>query len=215
MSETETTYQDPFPDELRDQLIADFHELRENDDAWTWLDGDPSVAWDADPEESYHASLRALLERAGWEPCYHRDGARLHFNVKVDGPQAYRGQRDTIDSADLHPDAENRVGNIVVSLHDMEMEMFWMDELPGFVRYELGVTEAKPYSCGRQGGYVNISKMETDGENMIRLAQFLTRAKDGYNSFQYGEDLALRAIEEDQETQLMELASSRIERIEA
>lgn len=81
---------------MRDDLIARAEALENDEDAWTWLDHDPDVAY-RDPD-SYHGKIVALAEEAGWERCYHRDGAKLHFNVKLRGPGIYRGLNDTIAS---------------------------------------------------------------------------------------------------------------------
>lgn len=210
-------YRDPYPEERALELISRVEALSADDDAWTWLDGDPEVAWGADPIESpsYHGRLRAILEEAGWERCYHRGRGELHYNVKLNGSRAYRGFQDAI--SELHPDAQSRVEAIAgdpYGLQDQELEWFW-EELRDFVKYELK-SSGKVWQCGRSGGYAQPDKhLLTDGVAMVRLAQYLERNRDYFNSREFGEYLAERAIEVDEEEQIQALASPRPERVEA
>lgn len=208
------TYQDPFTDKRLEDLLAQVTKLDYPGDASTWLDQDPEVAWRSDPKDSGIAKQAVILQDAGWEGCYHRD-AHLHFNVKVGGMGSWRGFHDTLNAANLPDAANTRINARGDQIQTFELEIWWQDELNDFIRYDLKKTNAKAWGCGRSGGYVNCKDLELDGESMIRLAQFLARTKAGYNSREYGEDLAERAIEEDKEQQMAELASPRIERIEA
>ncbi len=217
------TYTDPYPDERATALISQVEVLDNDDDAWTWLDNDPDVAWEVTDEPTHFGSLRDILLEAGWDRCYHNERARFHYNVKVSGMKVYRAFADAI--GDLHPDAQERVRDRANSIQDGDLEDFWGFELQDFLtelEHPEGATSwfthdyhKNTFGCGRSGGYLNSSKMESNGADMIRLAQFLERTKHYYNSAQYGKDLAERAIEEDHQQQMADLASPRIERIEA
>ena len=208
------TYQDPFTDERLEELLAQIAKLNYPEE-YTWLDQDPEVAWESDPEDSGIAKQAVILQDADWEGCYHSSGAHLHFNVKVGGMGSWNGFHDTLNAANLPDAANTRINARADQIQEFELEIWWQDELNDFVRYDLKKTHVKAWGCGRSGGYVNCQDLELDGESMIRFAQFLARTKAGYNSREYGEDLAERAIEEDREQQMAELASPRIERIEA
>lgn len=212
---TTFTYLDPFTDERLEDLLARNEALADDDDSWTWLDNDPDVAWYVDPEDEpcYHGRLRQILEDAGWESCYHDRRSVLHYNVKLNGNGAYQGFRDKI--RDIHPDAQDRVEERADSLRDWDLRDWWED-LADYLRYDLQVTTGKAWSCGRSGGYLNVDRsILSDGDSMLRLTQYVARAHAYFNSREYGEDLAERAIEQDQETQMMYLASPRPDRIEA
>ena len=219
-------YQDPYTDERVEELIAQVIALEEDEDALTWLDQDPSVAWSAgyplqrlwtSPEESGFAKLRAIYLDAGWEDCYHATfqggGAHVHYNVKVQGMYSYRGFHDALKKAQVSNEANARIEELAQTRHDGEISAFWEWELPDFLK-ELE-TSGEAWSCGRSSGYVNSPDLETDGEPMIRLAQYLERTKDWMNSYDHGKIEAEELIEEDQTIQMNALASPRIERIEA
>jgi hypothetical protein len=106
-----------------------------------------------------------------------------------------------------------------------DLQIWWYDNLPDFLT-EIGYPpnsenpsgfQRTVFQCGRSGGYANTSRMEKqrDGAAMVRLAQFLERARAYFNSADYGADLAERAILQDDDEQTQLLASPRPDRIEA
>jgi hypothetical protein len=223
---------DAYPDTRRDALLADLETLDTDDDAWTWLDADPDVAWTTQPEHledgehlPYHARLRDILLEAGWEPCYHGD-ARLHYNIKTDGMEANRAFNDRVGLESEGTQA--RIEEALYEPYNMawdDLQIWWYDNLPDFLT-EIGYPpnsenpsgfQRTVFQCGRSGGYANTSRMEKqrDGAAMVRLAQFLERARAYFNSADYGADLAERAILQDDDEQTQLLASPRPDRIEA
>jgi hypothetical protein len=199
-----------------DFALAKVEALEDDEDAYTWLDQDPSVAWEDQDRETYHGRLRAIYESVGWESCYHDHGRALfHFNVKLNGNDSYRGVWDAINAADLDEDATDRVEDLVQRFQDQDLETFWFDDVQDFVKYDLKGT-GKVYSCGRSGGYAQPEKsIVTDPVTMVKLATFLTRTRRGFNSREYGMGLVEMALEEYKDQRMAELASPRIERIEA
>lgn len=205
-------------------LLAQADDLRNRVDddenpSWTWLDADPSVAW-GDPE-SYHGKLAALYLDGGWEGCYHNESAVVHYNVKLNGMEGYRAFHARVDREKFTSEkAHTRIEEIADNLQQGDMEFWWEDDLPGFIHYEndgegLGLRGVKVYGCGRQGGYVNCRELETNPDAMLKLGAWLGEQREYFNSAEYGEDLAERAIDEYKERQTAKLASPRIERIEA
>lgn len=205
-------------------LLAEVDKLEADEDTWTWLDSDPSVAWN--DEDSYHGKLAAIYREAGWESCYHRDGARFHFNVKLNGNEAYRGIQDTIKAAELFDnEAYDAVMERVNGIQNFDMEIWWQDgDVEAFLWDEgfkrsgaIKRSENGPryWSCGRSGGYFNCPDLEDNGRMMVKLAHVLEQSRGYYNSRGYGEDLATRAIEDYREFRLADMASGRPDRIEA
>lgn len=203
----------------------------EEDGGSTWMDLDPSVAWN-DPE-SRHGRMAALYLRAGWEDCYHGD-ATFHYNVKVGRGGVWQAIQDAIRShIDKLPEpvrdgARDRIEDRVDQMGDDDLRMWWEDELPehfadeyvypqpnGPPAFRFVRSTDRVYSCGRSGGYVNARDFQDDPETFIRFGFWLTEQRDWFNGSEYGRDLVERAIEEDAETQLAALASPRSERIEA
>lgn len=181
-----------------------------------WMDADPSEAW-SDPD-SWHGKIAEILGRAGWESCYHGD-ARFHYNAKVRGMGAWRGFQDGIDS--LGNDARSRVEEISTEESDSDLEIWWRFDLPERLR-EIREEESpmradlpRVYSCGRSGGYVNCSDLESRPREMILLGEFVRESREYFDSEEYGRYLAERSIELDLDTQLAKLASPRPDRIEA
>jgi hypothetical protein len=205
------------------ELLTEAKELAENrSELWTWLDADPSVAWDDDIESpdtynSFHGKLRALYLRAGWESCYHRDGARFHYNVKVNGNGRYRGFRDVMaeiektrgDSFDTE-----RVEEIANGREEWERETWWED-VTDYVRYDLSHKAARVYSCGRSGGYANCSDIESDPVTMVELAKYLESSREYANSVEAGRYEFETALEQYDDEKMADLASPRLDRIEA
>lgn len=201
-------------DALQGELLERLAEMQAEDDegfmaAWTWLDADPSVAWN--DEDSYHGKLAALYEDAGWERCYHNERARFHFDVKLNGNGRHYGFRDNV------PDVEDErlFESIANSMEEMEIESWWED-----LAYDIAdLLETKRretfYSCGRSGGYVNCREMETDPESMIKVGFFLERERAARNHYEAGKYLAESALEEYNDRKVADLASARPERIEA
>ncbi|KKM81019.1 hypothetical protein LCGC14_1334100, partial [marine sediment metagenome] len=130
------TYQDPFTDERLEELLAQIAKLNYPEE-YTWLDQDPEVAWESDPEDSGIAKQAVILQDADWEGCYHSSGAHLHFNVKVGGLGSWRGFLDTLHAAGLPDAANTRIDARADQMHNFELEIWWQDELNDFVRYAL------------------------------------------------------------------------------
>jgi len=198
-------------------LMQDVISLGNEEDAWTFMDQDPSVAWD-DPE-SYHGRLATIYENAGWERCYHRDGARFHFNVKVRSNAQYRGYQDKAAAIEAERGDgfdRNELDHIAESQDDVEREFWWSDvswaeDDDGLIlrtRLSNGSHTSGPdvWSCGRSGGYVNIPGAESDGETMVRMAAWLAREVEGFNSREAGEWIAERALGRYDEERLEDLA---------
>ena len=193
----------------------------EEDGGETWMDADPEAAW-GDPE-SRHGRLAALYLEAGWEGCYHREGAHFHYDVKMNGNGAYRGFRDKVDAAVSDNAAYDRISEIADGITEMELESWWenlpyddISHIEGAVEFApAGRPTFKVWQCGRSGGYLNAPKVENDPRIMLQLAFIAQGARDYFNSPEWGEYLAELAIEEYNERRMGELASPRIERIEA
>lgn len=200
-------------------LMRDVISLESDEDSYTFMDNDPSVAWD-DPE-SHHGRLAALYLEAGWERCYHRDGARFHFNVKVNGNARWRGYNDRLDAIRESRGEtfdETLFDAITRQVDDMEREFWWdsvswaEDENGKILRTELSnggwSVRSGVWSCGRSGGYVNVPKVESDGETMIRMAAWLSHEVEGFNSYDTGAwvaDEALRLYDEEQTWRLADV----------
>jgi len=200
-------------------ILADLTAMdAEEDGGSTWMDLDPSVAW-GDPE-SRHGRLAALYLRAGWEECYHREGALFHLNVKIGRGNQYRATEDAVGvyvdnlPEEVRQSAYNRLEAMVGRLSDRDLEDWWEMSLPDAIEEISGRLQAV-YACGRSGGYLNSTVLETDPETFIRFGYWAQTERDYFNGAEYGKDLADRAIEEDAEIQLAALASPRMERIEA
>ena len=202
------------------------------DDAWTFWDDDPDVAWDT--EESLHGQLAAMLIEAGWEWCYHRD-ARFHYNVKLNGSGSYRGYRDALNAMrNARPafdDADEReLETIAEDQGQWELQSWWDDlgyGLSDAARVKLNTlrehsSNGRPgriaaYSCGRSAGYVNVPRWETIYmvPAMIRAALWLEGERVAHSSRAAGEWAFERALEEYDARRIESLASPRADRIEA
>lgn len=220
MSDTtaKTDNRDPFPDERLEELLTEFQNLRDDENSRTWYDADPEVAWNV--EDSYHGKIRAILESAGFEGCYHGD-ALFHLDVKVSGMASYRGFHDKIGDADLDNEARDRVIDIAQDIQEWDL-WDWREELtylvdPERIFTQLPKERPRVYQCGRSGGYLNSRDLEKrrDIETLLRIAQHAVRSKDNFNSREYGEWLGEEALERYHDERIEELASPRIERIEA
>lgn len=199
--------------------MQDVIALANDDEAWTWLDDDPSVAWG--DESSYHGRLAAIYEDAGWERCYHRDGARFHFNVKVNSNAQYRGYQDKAAAIETERGEgfdRNELDLIAQEQDDSERERWWSEiswaedeTLILRTRLSDGPHTSGPnvLGCGRSGGYVNIPDIESDGETMVRMAAWLTAEVREFNSREAGEWIAERALERYDEERVAELSTDR------
>jgi hypothetical protein len=212
---------------IYETALARARALDDDEDSRTWLDADPEVAWGCEPGESYLASLRAIYESVGWEGCYHRDG-RLHFDVKI--RNSYPSLNRALDKLNLSDDdARERIEQRMQDDGEFELEIFWQENIesqfldrlqednpsivipPKTKRHNLYV-----YQCGRSGGYANpINSLITNFEVMIPLAKFLVESVEGFESQDHWDYLAENALEAYQDERMAELASPRIERIEA
>ncbi len=174
--------------------------------------------WTSEEEEEYYAERRRILEEAGWSVCYHRDGARVHFGVKVSGfwsgmwgarIETEQERGDTFDS--------NRVEEEAFGRHEFNREIWWQEDLPDFIRYDLGYRHSKvdAWSCGRSGGYVNVPGLESELEDMVRLGEWLESEVSWFDSANYGRELWFEALKEYDAERILELASPRAERVEA
>lgn len=177
------------------------------DELWTWLDGDPSVAWDDQEAESYHGKLAALYEDAGWERCYHR-GARFHFNVKLNGHRAWSRFQELRNALDAERNGlldADEFGALADRVQEWELESWWWharDYAPSPMPFNI-------YSCGRSGGYLNADALNTDPVAMIELAEHCQRSRDYYNSEEWAEYLFSRTVEEYDAAKMEALASPR------
>lgn len=209
--------EDVFPDTRLEELTRRAEEAEEQEN---WYDADPEVAWNMEEEESYHATLAAVYEQAGWEKCYHRVGARFHFNVKLRGNESWRAFQEAIAAAGVED--EERLREIAERRQESDLEVFWWDETGDFLS-ELGISRTlhqlgrgiQVFSCGRSGGYANCRELERDPEDFLKLAQFLARSHSWYDSAEYARGTVEYALEQYNEEKLASLASPRIERIEA
>lgn len=190
--------------------ITEASRIRNDDAAWTWLDDDPSVAWEDTEAETYHGKLRSLYLSNGWEACYHREGARFHYDVKVNGPGRYRGFHDRLREVEAkRPLLDvNELTDIAQSLEDNDLEMWWED-LGGYVHYDLKSKGVDVWSCGRSGGYVNVPDLETDPIAFVRLGYWLGWQRDAWNSYDAGRYHLDYALEVYDERKLESLASPR------
>jgi hypothetical protein len=199
------------------RLLDKFTEIYEDEDSWTWLDNDPDVAWMTDSHESYHGKLRELYLEAGWEGCYHDSFARFHFNVKLNGNDRYRGFNDRVREIELErPEIDTeRLEEIAQSDEDFNLEIWWSDDLPDYLHYDLGKGQGARnlvYGCGRSGGYVQSTKeLDRDPETMIRLAFWLAWQRESWNSYDAGKYRVDEALERYDEEKLEALASPRVD----
>lgn len=158
----------------------------------TWVDNDPSVAWD-DPD-SYHGKLAALYLEAGWEKCYHGD-ARFHFDVKLNGNEAWRRFQDLRNGLEAERNGlldADEFDALADRVQEWELESWWEDTARD-LRYPTWSERAFPgkrlYSCGRSGGYLNADAIDDDPVAMIELARHCQESRDYYNSAEWAERL--------------------------
>lgn len=209
------------------ELFAKLDALDAEPDAGnTWMDADPSVAWD-DPE-SRHGRLAALYEEAGWEHCYHNGGGRFHYDVKLNGNGAWQAFHNKVARSISDPKATDRIAEIADGLTEGELEFWWEDlpeddisHIPGAIPFDVdyagGPTRErfKVWQCGRSGGYLNAPDVEDRPRVMLQLAFIAEGAREYYNSAEYGTYLAENALEQYSETMLEAMASPRPDRVEA
>lgn len=205
---------DVFPDTRLQELLAKVEDARELDN---WWDADPSVSWEMEPGESMFGTLAGIYIDAGWEKCYHREGARFHWNIKLRNPASWRAFQDAIHDAVDNGGVSNesRLEELARGITDFDIERWWQDYTLDYVRYERGIKEATVYGCGRMGGYANCPNLENDPEEFLRLGQWLAREHALYDSPEYSRGIVEMALEQYREEKTKELASPRIERIEA
>ena len=201
-----------------------------DEDAFTWLDEDPEVAWGADTETepTYHGRLREIYYSIGWEACYHERGHRatFHYNVKMNGNGAYRAYHDRVNEVNASRAGlmdTDEVTRITGTVEEWERESWW-DLALADSAIEFGVGTVRDpetrravrgtewYSCGRSGGYATMPEhYMTHGVAMVLMAWTLESARDYYNGSDWGTYLADQAIERYDETALEELASPRVD----
>lgn len=200
-------------------MSTDYRALKERaqtltdnrDELSTWIDADPDVAWD-DPD-SYHGKLAALYLEAGWEPCYHGD-ARFHFNVKLNGSEAWRRFQDLRNGLEAERNGlldADEFGALADRVQEWELESWWWharDYAPSPMPFNI-------YSCGRSGGYLNADALNTDPVAMIELARHCQESRDYYNSAEWAEYLFDQTVERYDSERLAAMASAPIERVEA
>ncbi len=190
----------------------------EEEEGYTWMDADPSVAWE--DEGSHHGRSREAMMAAGWEGCHHRSrgsGSQLHLNVKLSGSGRWRGYRDFAseierkrgDSFDreLFDQIANQGGM-------MERESGW-DEARWMIADLLGITSGRDlpdlYSGGN-GGWMEIPReLEIDPESACYFAVWVLEAIESLNSESAGRWIGEQVIEQYDESRLADLASPRSE----
>ncbi len=190
----------------------------EEEEGYTWMDQDPSVAW-TDPE-SHHGRSRAAMMDAGWEDCYHGEGgSQLHLNVKLSGYGRWQGyqeyaselerkrgdafSRELFDEiADQNQEWENENG--------WEDARYWMADLLGIAG--LGRSIPSLYSGGRSGGWMEIPReLERDPESACYFAVWILEQIESLNSQSAVRWIGEQAIEQYDESRLADLASPRSE----
>lgn len=197
--------------ETMNELADRAEKLQNDEEAWTWLDYDPDIAWRS--PDSYHGKLRAIYQDAGWEPCYHSgsNSFYMHYNVKIGGAR-WRGIRDGIDALNRDLLDEDRLDAIIQDNFDHEIETWWWDDLR-YAPVELGVTSKAVtdlYSCGRSDGYVQLPpKYLRYPEFVLKFGDWLRTQVEGYSSYEQGRGEVERAIEEYDMEKLYEMASPR------
>jgi hypothetical protein len=151
-----------------------------------------------------------LYLAAGWDTCYHRDGARYHYRVKLDGNGRWHGFRDAVDELEEQRPGFDRVRfeELAQRIEESDREMFWWSDLPEKLE-ELAGPGVKVWSCGRCGGYVNAPALENNAAGMVALAGWLERVMAWANDREAGRELAARALEEYDAEKLEELAGPR------
>jgi hypothetical protein len=184
----------------------------------TWWDLDPDVAWDLDNESevSARSRIREAIESVGWERCYH-DRGMFHYSVKVRGSGAYRALNHRIDTEDRLRGGlmdTDEVREIAQRDDDWEREQWWNDPLEAICA-DLGIDhEGSVFSCGRSGGYVQVSAEKVarwNAKGLIVLAAWLDDQVAYYGGEEWGTYLADQAIERYDEDRVSELASPRTE----
>ncbi len=197
---------------------------------------------DGDSLESdyYDNAIADVLRSAGFESCYHNDGARWHYNVKLIGSGRWQGFRDKQNAREDRANGfdSNRFEVIAQQLEDDYSEVWWVESVQVGAQCALWDTteddiwlaqnprdedgnrlERKPnlysaprvYSCGRSAGYVNSTELETDAGAMLRFAEWLESEDIYNNSNEAGAYLADEALELYDSALLAELASPRVE----
>jgi hypothetical protein len=163
--------------------------------------------------------MAALLLAAGWEGCYHREGPRFHYNVKLDGNGRWTGIRSAVR------EIENGRGDVfdaqlleryVEADAESQLEMWWEDVAYDLAEYA-STDRPKVWSCGRSGGYVNVPEWERPWSvpSLIRAAAYFGWQREACNTEEAGRALVKYALERYDFDKLEELASPRAERVEA
>ena len=204
--------------------IADLLAMEASEDGGqTWWDQDPDVAWDmGEGEESASARMRirAALESVGWRGCGHDGGGRalryFHHDVKIHGMGANRAFRHRIETENRLRgglmDADE-VESIAQGIDDHEREQWWNEALRTICD-DLDIDHELVYSCGRSGGYAQVSAEKVarwGAKGLIVLAAWLDEQVSYYGGEEWGTYLADQAIERYDEDRVSELASPRTE----
>ncbi len=199
--------------DLDDALASLTAMSEEEEEGYTWMDQDLSVAWD-DPD-SHHGRSKAMMIEAGWEECNH--GSRLHLNVKLSGNGRWRGYQDFASEIERkRGDSFDRelFDQIANQDEEWERESGW-DEARWMIASLLGITSGRDlpslYSGGN-GGWMEIPReLESDPESAVYFAVWVLEAIESLNSESAGRWIAEQAIEQYDESRLADLASPRSE----
>ncbi len=197
---------------------------KEEEEGYTWMDQDPSVAWE--DEGSHHGRSREAMIGAGWEGCHHRSrgsGSQLHLNVKLSGNGRWRGYQDFASEIERkRGDSFDRelFDQIANQDEEWERESGWDEarwkiaELLGMLASD-GTGSARDlpslYSGGN-GGWMEIPReLEIDPESACYFAVWVLEAIESLNSESAGRWIGEQAIEQYDESRLADLASPRSE----
>lgn len=194
----------------------------EEEEGYTWMDQDSSVAWS--DEESHHGRSRAAMIEAGWEECYHRapsGRSALHLNVKLSGSgrwQGYHARAQEIE--DERGDGFDRelFDSIVRDGEEWDRESGWEE-----ARWEMGsllgllasdgtgsARDLPQLDSGGNGGWMEISpELEREPGAACYFAVWIGEAIDGLNSIEAGRWVAESALEQYDEIRFSDLASPR------
>jgi hypothetical protein len=194
----------------------------EEEEGYTWMDQDPSVAWE--DEGSHHGRSRVAMMDAGWEHCYHDEGgSQLHLDVKLNGRARWQGYQDFASEIESkRGDAFDRelFDEIANQSEEWERESGWDEarwkiaELLGLLASD-GTGSARDlpslYSGGN-GGWMEIPReLEIDPESACYFAVWVLQQIESLNSWESGRWIGESAIEQYDEIRLADIASPRSE----
>ena len=213
------------------------------DEGWQALrDELEAIETDTDGDElednTKDERLAELYRSAGFESCYHGDGNRWHYNVKLVGSGRWQGFRDKQNEREARNNGfdSKRFEAIAQQLEDDNAEVWWQDSVQNASQEaywdatedELwrgqnptdGATPRRDtyyhprvYSCGRSAGYVNSTELEAQPDGMLRFAEWLENEDIYNNATEAGAYLADEALELYDAALLRELASPRVDMV--